>query len=189
MTIVLPQLTSEQLFELCRANPELRVERTSQGEIVIMPPTGGETGHRNAAILTQLTNWAWADGTGVTFDSSTGFDLPDGATRSPDAAWVRKSRLRDLTDEQKEKFLPLCPDFVVELRSPSDPLPPLLEKMREYVANGAELGWLLDARRRKVFVFRPGAPAEELDNPESLSGEPLLPGFSLQLARVWEPEF
>lgn len=189
MTIVLPQLTSEQLFELCRANPELRVERTAQGEILIMPPTGGETGSRNAAVITQLTNWSWSDGTGVTFDSSTGFDLPDGATRSPDAAWVRRSRLRALTAEQREKFLPLCPDFVVEIRSPSDALPPLLEKMREYVANGAELGWLIDARRRKVFVFRPGAAVEELDDPESLSGEPLLSGFTLQLARVWEPEF
>lgn len=189
MTIVLPQLSAEQLFELCRVNPELRIERTARGEIVAVPPTGGETGSRNAAVITQLTLWSWEDGTGVAFDSSTGFDLPNGATRSPDAAWVRKSRLRALSDEQKEKFLPLCPDFVVEIRSPSDALPALREKMEEYLANGARLGWLLDTEQQKVFIYRTDLPVEELDRPETLSGEPLLPNFTLQLGRVWEPAF
>jgi Uma2 family endonuclease len=189
MSIVLPQLSAEQLFELCRVNPELRIERTAQGEITIMPPTGGETGNRNAAIIAQLTLWAWADDTGVTFDSSTGFDLPDGATRSPDAAWVRKSRLRNLTDEQKQKFLPLCPDFVIEIRSPSDNLPALHHKMREYIANGAQLGWLIDAKQQKVFIYRPDLTVEELDRPLQLPGAPLLADFHLQLEKVWEPGF
>lgn len=189
MSIVLPQLSAEQLFELCRANPEARIERTAQGEIIIMPPTGAETGNRNAAINAQLTFWAWADDTGVTFDSSTGFNLPNGATRSPDAAWVRKSRLRNLTAEQKQKFLPLCPDFVIEIRSPSDSLPALQEKMREYIANGAQLGWLIDAKQQKVFIYRPDLLTEELGRPMRLSGAPLLPNFHLQLEKVWEPGF
>jgi Uma2 family endonuclease len=189
MTIVLPQLSSEQLFELCQINPELRIERTAQGEIIIMPPTGGETGNRNAVITTQLTIWSWEDDTGVSFDSSTGFDLPDGATRSPDAAWVRKSRLKDLSAEQKEKFLSLCPDFVVEIRSPSDSLRILKDKMEEYIANGAELGWLIDTKQQKVLIYRPDQPVEELDKPLQLSGDPLLPNFYLNLERVWEPSF
>lgn len=189
MTIVLPQLSNEQLFELCQINPELRVERTAQGEVIIMPPTGGETGNRNAVITTQLTAWSWQDGTGVTFDSSTGFDLPNGATRSPDAAWVRKTRLQKLTHAEREKFLPLCPDFVVEVRSPSDTLSTLQDKMLEYIANGAELGWLIDTKHRKVFVYRPGQLAEQLDNPLTLSGEGLLANFILNLERVWESDF
>lgn len=189
MTIVLPSLSSEQLFELCQINPDLRIERTAQGEIIIMPPTGGETGNRSAVVTAQLTVWSWADGSGVTFDSSTGFDLPDGATRSPDAAWVRKSRLKDLSNEQRKKFLPLCPDFVVEIRSPSDSLNALKDKMLEYIDNGAQLGWLIDAKQQVVFVYRPGQFVEELNRPAIISGDPLLPGFALNLEKVWEPEF
>lgn len=189
MTIVLPQLSSEQLVKLCQMNPEARVERTAQGEIVIMPPTGAKTGNRNAVVVTQLTAWSWTDDTGAAFDSSTGFDLPDGATRSPDAAWVRKSRLTDLSGEEKEKFLPLCPDFVIEIRSPSDDLSALKEKMEEYIANGAKLGWLIDAKRQRVFIYRPGQQVEELDKPSRLSGEDLLPGFHLNLERVWQTDF
>ena len=189
MTIVLPQLSDEQLFQLCQMNPDLRIERTAEGEIIIMPPTGGETGHRSAAVITQLTLWAWEDGTGVTFDSSTGFDLPNGATRSPDAAWVRRSRLGGLTEEQKEKFLPLCPDFVIEIRSSSDSLSALQDKMREYMDNGAKLGWLIDGKQQKVFIYHPDQPIEELDKPVTLSGEMLLHGFTLNLEKVWEPNF
>jgi Uma2 family endonuclease len=189
MTIVLPQLSNEQLVQLCQKNPDARIERTAEGKIIVMPPTGGETGNRSAAVITQLTSWSWEDGSGVTFDSSTGFDLPNGATRSPDAAWVRKSRLKDLTAEQREKFLPLCPDFVIEIRSPSDSLSLLKDKMQEYIDNGAELGWLIDSKQEKVFIYRPGQPVEELNRPATLTGETLLPEFILKLDKIWEPIF
>ncbi len=189
MTIVLPQLSNDQLFELCQINPDLRIERAAQGEIIIMPPTGGETGNRSAAVTAQLTFWSWEDNSGVAFDSSTGFDLPNGATRSPDAAWVRRSRLRGLSQDEKEKFLPLCPDFVVEIRSPSDSLSKLKEKMEEYMANGCGLGWLIDTKQQKVFIYRPNQSVEELSQPTSLLGDTLLPNFRLNLERVWETGF
>ena len=137
------QLDDDQLYELCRLNRELRIERTAEGGLIVMPPVGGRTSSRNADLVTQLRNWARRDGTGVTFDSSGGFTLPNGAMRAPDAAWVERSRLRELASEQKERFLPLCPDFVIELRSPSDRLPGVEEKMREYMGSGARLGWLV----------------------------------------------
>ena len=138
------EMDEEQFFQFCQLNKDLRIERTAEGNLEIMPPTGGETGNRNFKIALQLGVWTESDGTGVAFDSSTGFRLPDGATRSPDAAWVRRERLADLTADQKQKFLPLCPDFVVELRSPTDSLPLLQDKMEEYIENGARLGWLID---------------------------------------------
>lgn len=182
-------VTEDKFFEFCQLNAEWRIERTAQGEVLIMPPTGGETGSRDAEVITQLRTWARQDGNGVAFGSSTGFDLPNGATRSPDASWVERSRLEMLTTEQKKKFLPLCPDFVIELRSPSDRLDDLKEKMQEYIDNGARLGWLLDPISRRVYVYLPGSPVECLDNPQNISADPVLPGFKLDLARAWEPGF
>ena len=180
--------TDDEFFEFCRQNNDLRIEQTAQGEWIIMPPTGFETGSRNNEVSRQLGNWARQDDTGVAVDSSTGFVLPNGAKRSPDASWVHRSRLAALTGEQK-KFLPLCPDFVVELRSPSDALADTQDKMAEFRDNGARLGWLVDAAERRVHVYRPSAIADVLDAPLSVSGDPELAGFVLDLARVWEPGF
>ena len=144
------ELTDDQFFELAGINRDLRMERNAQGELIVMPPTGGQTGDRNSEINMHLRLWAKRDGTGTTFDSSSGFILPNGAVRSPDASWVTRSRLDALTDEQRRKFLPLCPDFVVELRSPTDSLSVLQDKMQEYLDNGARLGWLIDPEVRRV---------------------------------------
>src|SRR5687768_4357939 len=137
-------MTDDQLYELCQLNPELRIERTAQGELLIMPPTGGETSKRNLDLLVAVGTWAKDEGSGIAFDSSGGFILPNSALRSPDVAWIRRSRLETLTTEQKKKFIPLCPDFVIELRSPTDSLSALQAKMQEYLDNGAQLGWLID---------------------------------------------
>ena len=179
------RLNEEQFFELCRLNRELRIERAAGGGLSIMPPAGGETSRRNAEIARQLGNWAKRDGTGTSFDSSCGFVLPNGAIRSPDASWVVQERLDALTDRQRSRFLPLCPDFVVELRSPTDSLPVLQDKMREYVENGAGLGWLIDPLRREVFVCRRDGSVECLRAPEHLSAERLMAGFRLELDEVW----
>jgi len=181
-------LTDDQLFELCQLNRDWRIEYTAQGELIVMPPTGWETGSQNAEITFQVQSWARGDQTGVASDSSTGFKLPNGATRSPDAAWVRRSRLTGLTREQKQKFLPLCPDFVIELRSPTDNLQAVLDKMQEYLDNGAQLGWLLDPLTRRVHVYLPQRPPEILEAPNSVSADPLLPGFVLDLRKIWEPD-
>lgn len=179
------RLTAEQFRRLCQLNRDWRFERTAGGDIVVMPPTGGATGARNAEIAAQLRQWARADGTGVSFDSSTGFELPNGATRSPDAAWVSRGRLASLSEADKEDFLPLCPEFVIELRSPSDRLPDLTGKMLEYLANGAALGWLIDPLERCVHVFRAGQPPERLAQPLDLAADPTLPGFRLNLRDIW----
>ena len=178
------------LFAFAAAHPELRVERTAAQELVLMTPASGETSRRNALITAALTMWAEEDGSGVAFDSSGGFRLPNGAVRSPDAAWVRRERLAALTPEEKRRFLPLCPDFVIELRSPTDDLTTLQAKMEEYRANGDRLGWLLDPAVRRIYVYR--AEEEEvevLDTPASLAGAPVLPGFTLSLGPVWAPGF
>jgi Uma2 family endonuclease len=180
-------MTDEQFFLLCQQNRDLRIERTAQGDLIVMPPTGGATGNRNQEITRQLGNWTKENGTGAAFDSSTGFKLPNGAERAPDAAWVRRERLAALTREEKDRFLPLCPDFVLELRSPTDKLATVQGKMEEYVANGAQLGLLLDPETRRVHVYRPGAEVEVIENPESVSAEPVLPGFRLDLREIWEP--
>ena len=179
------QLTDDQFYELCQLNRELRIERTAQGELLIMPPAGWETSEYNAEICMQLRQWAKREGTGTTTDSSGGFILPNTAVRSPDAAWIRHDRLTTLTAEQRKKFLPLCPDFVLELRSPTDSLSVLQDKMQEYMENGAQLGWLIDPVRRQVFIYRPDLPVEQLEKPDSVSGEPLLPGFRLDLREIW----
>jgi Uma2 family endonuclease len=178
-------MSDQQFFELCQLNRDLRIERTSQGELVIMPPTGGETGRMSFELTGFFGRWVRADGTGVGFDSSTGFTLPNGATRSPDLAWVKRSRWEALTQQQREQFPPLCPDFVLELRSPSDALATVQAKMQEYLDNGAQLGWLIDPIEKKVYVYRPQAPVECLDNPQTVSGAPLLPGFVLELGNIW----
>jgi Uma2 family endonuclease len=178
-------LTDEQFYEVCQLNHDLRLERTARGELVILPPTGGETSERNAEVTMQLRLWAKRDGTGSTFDSSGGFVLPNGAIRSPDAAWVNRLRLELLTTEQRKRFLPLCPDFVIELRSPTDSVTAVQTKMEEYLANGAQLGFLLDPEYKRVYVYRPAVPVECIENPETISAEPLLPGFTLDLREVW----
>lgn len=180
------ELTDEQFYQLCQANRDLRFERTAQGELVIMPPTGGETGGRNAGLTAQLWLWNQQTRLGKSFDSSTGFKLPNGANRSPDAAWVRRDRWEALTSEQKRKFIPLCPDFAVELKSPSDDLEDIQDKMQEYLVNGLLLGWLIVPETGRVEIYRPNQDVEILDNPTSLSGETVLPGFVLDLISVFE---
>jgi Uma2 family endonuclease len=179
-------LTDEQFYELCRVNAALRIERTAEGELEIMPPTGTKTGNRNLKLTQRLANWTDEDGTGIAFDSSTAFKLPNGSVRSPDASWVRRERYDALTSEEQETFSPICPDFVVELRSATDSLSELQSKMLEYVASGARLGWLIDPQGRRVHVYRAGAQeAEMLEDPESLSGEAVLKDFVLCLQEIW----
>lgn len=174
-------LTDDQLLELCRINRDLRIERTAQGEVVIMSPTGGETGRRNAKLLARLVVWAEQDGTGIVFDSSTGFVLPNGAERAPDASWLARERWDELGSERQRKFVTVVPRFVIELRSPSDSLAELRAKMQEYVDSGVELGWLIELDPRRVTIYRPGTEAQVLDEPEVLRGDPVLPGFILDL--------
>lgn len=179
------KLTGDQILTLSSLNRDLRLERTAEGELIVMPPTGTQTGDRCSELNMQLRMWAKRDGTGVAFGSSTGFTLPNGAIRSPDASWVKKDRLEEFSDEQRKKFAPLCPDFVIELRSPSDRLFVVQEKMREYMENGARLGWLVDPEQKKVHVYRPGKDVRELKEPEKTSGSPVLPGFELDLREIW----
>jgi len=196
LTVNLPAIapmTHAQFYEFCLANRDLRIERTASGDVVIMPPAFSDTGNRNFNIAAQLGNWTEQDGTGIGFDSSTGFTLTNGATRSPDASWIRLERWNVLTEEQKASFAPICPDFVIELCSSSvreaSPkeitLTSLQDKMQEYMINGAVLGWLIDRKNRTVHLYRPDQEPEILDNPETVSGEPELPGFVLRMAKIW----
>jgi Uma2 family endonuclease len=179
------KLTDEQFYQLCQDNETLRFERNSKGELIIMPPTGGETSNRNAGLTAQI--WVWNEQTqlGKVFDSSGAFKLPLGADRSPDASWVKLERWNALTPEQKTKFAPLCPDFVLELLSPNDRLKETQEKMKEYRDNGARLGWLINRKSRQVEIYRQEQDVEVLQNPLTLSGEDVLPGFILYLASIW----
>lgn len=179
-------MTQEQFFDLCQQNREVRLERTAQGELIIMPPAGGGSSARNATVNGQLYLWYHRHRSGMIFDSSGGFILPNGATRSPDASWVSQEQMAGVSDQQLDKFLPLCPDFVVEILSPTDSLPKTLEKMNEYIANGAKLGWLINPRDKQVLVYRPGRAVQILENPSSLQGDPELPGFVLNLDAVWQ---
>jgi Uma2 family endonuclease len=178
-------MTEEEFFSFCQLNQDYHFERTSWGEIIVMTPTGSETGNRNFKLSQQLANWTDIDGTGIGFDSSTGFTLPNGANRSPDAAWIRLERWEAIPSEQRVKFAPICPDFIIEMRSPSDQLKPLQDKMSEYIANGAALGWLIDRKNRQVYIYRPTQPLEILDNPEFILGEGLVTGFRLEMAKIW----
>lgn len=182
-------LTDDEFFALCQVNRELRLEKNAEGEILVLPPAGGETGSRNLMIGWALYGWVRQDDTGIGFDSSTGFKLPNGATRSPDAAWVQRTRLARLTPQKKEKFLPLCPDFVIELRSRTDQLSTLQFKMEEYVDNGAQLGWLIDPVERQVHICQPETAQIVLERPTTITGEPLLPGFVMELSLLWAPGF
>ncbi|MBN3874109.1 Uma2 family endonuclease [Nostoc sp. JL33] len=180
------QMTDEQFFDFCQVNRELRIERNQFGEISIMPPTGSETGNRNFNLAGQLYVWAGKDGTGTCFDSSTGFKLSTGADRSPDASWIKLERWNALSPEQQQRFAPICPDFVIELRSLSDNLQPLKEKMAEYMREpGVQLGLLIDRKHRRVYIYRPGVPEECLENPATVSGESVLPGFILNMSKIW----
>lgn len=184
--IVAPRLLDDAaLYDLCRRNPDLHIEREASGELIVLPPTGGETGRKNAELLIDLGGWARRDGTGLVFDSSTGFLLPNGAERSMDAAWVARDRWDALTPDQRERFPPLCPDFVVELRSRTDRVETLHAKMREYIENGARLGWLVDPGARVVWVYRAGGTVERLDAPAEVAGDPVLPGFVLSTRIFW----
>ncbi|HEY9874852.1 MAG TPA: Uma2 family endonuclease, partial [Candidatus Obscuribacterales bacterium] len=178
------EMTDEQFFEFCQLNRDLRIERTKEGELLIMTPTGSETGNRNLGLAAQLWIWTEQDGTGIAFDSSTGFTIA-GMPMSPDASWLKLERWNALSKQQQLKFAPICPDFVAELRSPSDNLKPLKEKMEVYIKEGAMLGWLIDRDKRKVYVYRPGYPEECLDNPATLSGDPVLPGFVINMNKIW----
>jgi Uma2 family endonuclease len=180
----LRRMSDDEFFDFCRLNENLRIERTRDGDLEIMPPTGGESGRRNFELTGRFRAWSERDGTGLGFDSSTGFTLPNGAKRSPDLGWVLRTRWEALTDAQREKFPPLCPDFVVEIRSSADSLEKLEAKLREYIENGARLGWLIDPTEKKVHVYRPGEPVRTLERPQSISGEPVLPGLLLDLRGI-----
>ncbi len=179
------ELTDDAFYQLCRNNPDVKFERTAAGELVVMSPVGGEGGKREADLITDLNIWNRQAKLGVVFSSSAGFKLPNGADRSPDAAWVKQERWDALSPEQQRKFPPIAPDFVIELRSESDDLEELRAKMREYRDNNVILGWLINPKDQQVEVYRQGQPMQLLDAPESLSGEAILPGFNLELNRIF----
>jgi Uma2 family endonuclease len=179
------ELTDEQFYQLCRKNPDIKFERNAKGELLIMSPTGGETGNHNSEINADFVIWNRQTKLGKVFDSSTGFKLPNGADRSPDVAWIKQERWDALTPEQKEKFPPIAPNFVLELMSPSDDLQKVQEKMQEYMDNQVKLGWLIDRKTRRVEIYRLGKEVEVLESPTELSGEDVLPGFILNLQTVF----
>jgi Uma2 family endonuclease len=181
----LTHLNDEQFYELCVHHPDLKFELTSQGDLIIMSPTGGETGRRNANIITDFGIWNRQHKLGQVFDSSTCFELPNNAKYSPDVSWISQSRWDTLTPEQKEKFPAIAPDFVLELLSPSDILKNPQDKMREYITNGVKLAWLIYPKTRTVEIYRIGQEVEILHNPSSLSGEEVLPDFILDLTQIW----
>ena len=178
-------ITDEQFYDLCQDNRDLRFERNAKGDLIIMPPTGGETSNKNAKITQKLGIWTDEDGTGIAFDSSGGFKLPNGADRSPDAAWIPLEKWQNLTEKERQRFVPLCPDFVIELRSKTDSLKSLQDKMREYLENGTRLGWLINPQDKQVEIYRQGKEVEILDYPQTLSGEDVLLGFVLDLQFIW----
>ncbi len=180
-----PKMTTDEFWEFCQANPEFRSELTKDGELNVMPPTGFGTSDRNAEIIFQLRLWAKKDKTGKATESNAGFILPNGATYAPDAAWTNNERLAKFTEKEKENFLPLCPDFVVELRSFSDNLKELKAKMKEYIENGARLGWLIDPKEKRVYIYRANGEIKILENPQKVSGENILQGFELDLTEIW----
>ncbi|MBD2454725.1 Uma2 family endonuclease [Nostoc sp. FACHB-87] len=180
------KLTDEQFYQLCRENPDVKFERNNKGELTVMPPTGGETGKSNFEIAVEFGIWNRQTKLGVCFDSSTCFKLPNGANRSPDVAWIKQDRWDALTPQEKAKFPPIAPDFVLELMSPSDDLAETQAKMREYMDNQVKLGWLINPPAKQVEIYRQGKSVEILDAPTQLSGEDILPGFILDLRIVWD---
>ncbi len=189
LTLNLPQtwkMSQEQFAELAQINQDIRLELTAKGELIIMPPTGGEMGNKKFEIYIDLGIWNRQKRLGKAFDSSTGFVLPNGANRSADVSWIRMERWEALSPEQRKKLLPLCPDFAVELVSESDRLSKTQEKMQEYVENGLRLGWLIDPKTKIVEIYRPNQAVEVLEFPLTLSGEDVLPDFTLSLAEIWD---
>jgi len=182
----LKPMNDDEFFDFCQRHKDLRIEMNEDGEIIIMPPTGSETGIKNFKLTTKFGNWVEKDGSGEGFDSSTGFVLPNGAKRSPDLSWIKSEKWNAIPKAKRKKFAPVCPDFVVELRSETDSLEKLQTKMEEYIENGASLGWLIDAGERKVYVYRQNAGVEVLENPPEIFGGPLLQGFTLNLKEIWE---
>ena len=180
-------MTDELFARICRDNPEIGFELTASGELVVVTPTGSQSGHREAQIIFRLQEWAHFDGTGIVFSSNALFTLPNGAKRMPDAAWIRRGRWDRLSSEAQEGFAPIAPDFIVELRSPSDRVSDLHEKMREYAANGVRLGWLFDPFARDAWVYRPGAEALHLRNPRWLDGGDVLPQFRFDFSEIIKP--
>lgn len=179
------KLTEDNFFTLCQNNSDLQFELTASGDLIIMPPTGGETSKSNMELSYQVQSWNRQNKLGIAFDSSGVFKLPNGANRSPDVSWIKRERWEALTPEEKEKFPPICPDFVIELLSPSDDLKKTQEKLVEYINNGALLGWLIDRKNRRVEIYRPNREVEIMENPVSLSGEDVLPGFVLDLTQIF----
>jgi Uma2 family endonuclease len=180
-------MTQDQFFDFCQQYPDKRFERTAEGEIIIMPPCGLDGGIQEAEVCIQLGNWAKAIGKGKVCSASGGYILPNGANRAPDASWLSPEQLATITAEQRKKFGPVCPFFLIEVRSPNEVLKKLQEKMDEYMANGCQLGWLIDPSKTQIHVYRPGQPVQILDNPQTLAGDPELPGFVLDLDPVWRP--
>jgi Uma2 family endonuclease len=183
--MTLPQMSEEQFYDFCHRNQDLNIERNAQGEVIVMPPAFSDTGNRNFKVAMQLGVWAERDGTGEGFDSSAGFTLPNGAMRSPDASWIRLDRWNALTEAQKASFAPICPDFVIELRSSSDTLKSLQTKMQEYIDNGVILGLLIDRKSLTVYCYRADGSVVVLNHPDAVSCEPELPSFTLQMAKIW----
>jgi Uma2 family endonuclease len=182
----IPKLDADGFKQLCLANEDLQLERASTGEVIIMAPTYPWTGKKNFSLIYQLASWIEKTGLGIGFDSSTGFTLPNGAVYSPDASWVSNQKWDELTQQQREEeFSPLAPDFVVELRSSSDSLKKLQKKMAEYIENGVRLGWLIDPKNKTVEIYRQGKEVEILESPQTVSGEDILPGFELNLNKIW----
>lgn len=182
---LLKPMSDDDFADFCQRHRDLRIEMDRFGEIIIMSPTYSETGAINFNLIADFAIWSRADGTGLGFDSSTGFILPNGAKRSPDLSWIKLDRWLAIPTEQRKKFAPICPDFVVEIRSASDSLTKVQAKMTEYIENGASLGWLLDVMNKKVYIYQPNAPVQMLDDPSEVSGEPLLKGFVLQMNAIF----
>ncbi len=183
---LLKPIDDDEFLKLSRNNQGVQIEMTKDGDLIIMPGTGGLTGRKNSRIIRRLDEWAEKDASGVTFDSDTIFCLPNGAKKIPDASWVSNEKWNALSKEEQDKIVPFAPDFAIELRSRTDSLKDLQEKMQEYIENGVSLGWLIDASNHKVYVYRQGAEVETLENPTEISGEPLLQGFTLNLKEIWE---
>lgn len=183
---LLKPINDDEFLKLSRKNQDLQIEMTKDGDLVIMPGTGGLTGNRNARIIARAVIWAKQDDTGLGFDSDTIFRLPNGARKLPDFSWVKNEKWNALTQEEKEKILPFAPDFLIELRSPTDSLTDLQAKMQEYIENGVSLGWLINPQSKQVFVYRPNKEVEVLENPTEISGESFLKGFTLNLKEIWD---
>ena len=178
-------LTEQQFLKLCSDNPDLRMELTAKRELIIMPPTGLESGSNELELAMQLGIWSGQDRTGRAFGPSAGYTLPNGAVRAPDASWMPLSRWESLSRAEQSSFGHTFPDFVIELRSPSDTLAVVQDKMAEYMDNGIRLGWLIDPEAKRVYVYRPGQPVDTLEEPDTISGHPVLPDFVLNLGKIW----